>query len=852
MHVFFNNINVDQYCAPGIRNPDGTYAVNVTDTSDYTQVQVGGTWGTTLTTDANGTLTGQFNIPDATFKTGVCTLEAADVSNLVLGAAAITSMASAQYTASNLSVTKQTVTLTTVNPLLSSIPVVNTVTSIVTTSNSTVTVAPPSPTKVVSYTPSYTGWPHGGGCGPGSGADPLAQVFTIVTPNQEDGVFGTYVVLYFNQTSLTANNGVSVYLCDVTNGYPDTNSILPFSQVHMPMANVSVSNTGTVGTSFFFESPVFMQNGQQYALVIAPDSDDPDYQVWTANIGDVDVSTGLQMFSQPGVGGTAFYGATATAWTALQTEYVKFKLFVSNFTSTGGDAYFNNANTDYLSIYNVSYPNTASQVLPGDIVFAAGNSTVSTIDSAANAVVFYIDPNNEELHMGSSSGTFFGTSFIQFHRFANSSLASSPNTSTLVATAQVSGLLNPVVDSIVGNFATIAPAGTSVTFEYSGTSNTYELDTGFQPISVGYETNLYDKERIVAGYSNEKQFMAGAKSMTIHARMTTDSQFLSPVIDMVKNKQLVIENLVDPLGFDYNEFFSTGNEKSKYVSVPVTLATGQDSQDIQILLTAYRPPGTDVLVYVKFKNSYDPDPISAKTWTPLINQTPDFYSNPANPSSFNDYTFSTAHNYSSIATTGTITSPNNSVNVSGNGTRFENELAVGWFINMLGNSTFTESARQITSISSNSVLTLNEPFNGNYTNSTYYLVLPPTTAWLSTGSNTLVNGTVTTSTTNNQIVGSSTDFTLNFQPGTIIQIDGDEQAVVSVTDDELLTVGTPWQTSNAGASAYVQTDDGLTYLGSTGSLYQSYIQFKIKVVLQADSSAQVPILKDVRALALQL
>ena len=124
----------------------------------------------------------------------------------------------------------------------------------------------------------------------------------------------------------------------------------------------------------------------------------------------------------------------------------------------------------------------------------------------------------------------------------------------------------------------------------------------------------------------ENNLLGGAKSMTIHAEMTTDTPYLSPVIDLVRHQELILSNRITPVETRYSEFYNSGTSSSKYISQVVTLAVGQDAEDLQIILSAYRPVGSDIKVYVKFLNGEDSETIAQKTWTPLVNQTPNFYS----------------------------------------------------------------------------------------------------------------------------------------------------------------------------------------------------------------------------------
>jgi hypothetical protein len=843
LHAFFDSILIDNYCAPGIQV--------ATDTSTANSISPLGYANTPLIANSTGGIAGIFYVPDSTFKTGDRVLELADVNNLAQGNDAITTSGVATFTASpNITVTKQVTTLTTVNPVIGYVPVTNTV---VTTNTTVVTTKIPDVVNIDSQ------W------------EPIAQALTISTKNNEAGVFATSLTIYFKQKSQISQNGVQVYLCETTNGYPDGSKILPFSTVHLDYNSINLPSAGheaDVGTTFTFESPVFLQNGTTYAFIVKPDNNDPDYWVYSALLGDTDITTGaggVQMYSQPVIG-TAFYGATTTEWTALQTEYLKFQLNIANFTASSGDAYFNNVDADYFYIYNIATVNTAITV--GDYIFQSINSTVSTAQTAVIGRVGGYDNIKNVVYIDSSSGGFVANGFAQIHRFANLSAVTSPgpNTTTLIAYGNTGLPYNPIVDAFVPRIASITPAGTTISMDYKGTSNSYVVDGNTNPLTIGTETQFFDKERILVSKSVEVANMGGAKSSNIHVKMTSDTPYLSPVIDTVRMGGKVIGNLVDKVSNIYNEYYTNGGSKSKYISQIVTLSAGQDAQDLQVSITAHRPPGTDIKVYVRFLNGQDPEPISVKTWTPLLNNGYNVYSDPTNPNDFQQFSYTTYPYYPMASTNGTISSSNSSNVVTGSATQFGNtgDIQVGMWVNMLANSTFSEQSRQVTAITSNTSLQLNLPFNGNYSAQPIFIVAPPTTAWASANTITqLANSsgafanslgavaTVSTSTTNNTIIGSNTNFTA-LLPGQVINIANYSQAIVSIANSTQLTVGAPWPVTVTGANGYIIAQNGLTYLNSNNSLFTTFKQFQIKTILQSNDSSKVPLMNDLTALALQL
>ena len=829
VHCFFDSVNVDAYCAPGVTTVANTTSIDTSTSASITKTD---SWGAAIYADQYGHVYGQFAIPGGTFKTGDRTFTIADTANLILGGDALTTKASAAFTASNLSVTKQTVTLTTVNPIVSVVPTSETV---VNTTYSNTSINLPDIVYIDAQ------W------------EPIAQALTINTPSGEAGVYATSLDLYFKQKSSLGNHGVTIYLCEMKNGYPDGRSILPFSIVHLNDADINISEDATVKTTFVFEAPVFLNNGLEYAFICKPDANDPDIWVYSAALGDVDLQSGVQVYSQP-VQGTAFFGATMTTWTALQTEYIKHNLNIAVFQQSRGDVYFNNANTDYLSIQNISFNNSNTTILPGDTVYQSTNSTVTTANSTVKGIVDGYDNTRNILRINESTANFSNNSYIQVHRFANATLRTSPgpNTSTLVAFGNTGVIYNSTVDSIVGQFASIIPAGTSITWDYKGSSNAYLLDSTTIPITPGIETDMYDKERIVGSASNEAAGGSG-KTVTMHARFQSDSALLSPVIDLVKSNALVVANQVDPVSFIYNEYYNNGTSKTKYISQLVTLAAGQDAQDLQIHMTAHRPVGTDIKVYAKFLNSQDVEPMVNKTWTPMVNLGWNIYNDPGNPMDYTEFVFQTMPYYGLTPTTGTITANSVLANtVTGVATLFGTDVKVGQWINMAANTTYSENSRQVVAIASNTSMTLSAPFGANYAaGSSYYVVPPPTTAWNSSTFSTLQTGNVSVSTTTNIITGNGTNF-LSLLPGQTISIAQDTDVIVSVTNSTSLTVRTPWSSTVSGANMYLVSTGGVSYLNSKSSLFTTYNRFQIKIVLQSNDSSKVPLINDVRALAMQL
>ena len=60
-----------------------------------------------------------------------------------------------------------------------------------------------------------------------------------------------------------------------------------------------------------------------------------------------------------------------------------------------------------------------------------------------------------------------------------------------------------------------------------------------------------------------------------------------------------------------------GNAIARYVQRTVTLADGQDAEDLKVFITAYKPSTADVKVYVKLLDGEDGETMYDKSWIEL-------------------------------------------------------------------------------------------------------------------------------------------------------------------------------------------------------------------------------------------
>lgn len=359
--VKFDDEDVSEYCRmftlpTNVSLDDIKQQVNSEILSQYDSCA--GLVGDTLIVNELGQLVGQFIIPANTFRTGTRILKVTDAEN--------TTQAAAKFTASGLPNTTDGDIISTRIPEVRA-------DSLTKTQNTAIT-------RITMSNPST--W------SPSSYGDPLAQTFII--ENQPNGVFVTSVDLFFSKKS--ASKGITVQIRDVVNGYPGE-KIVPFSTV--TLSHQDVSETGA--TTFTFDSPVYLKNNTEYALVVIPESNTTDYALWVSELGK-QVSGSTEIVTQQPYVGVLFVPNNNTTWTALEAEDLRFTLHTGKFSTSKKTLIFNAAPVDYVE-FTSEGPHTLQA---GDLVkvYDGGRSLMTGTISVSGTAVTGTSTNFNQLSIG--------------------------------------------------------------------------------------------------------------------------------------------------------------------------------------------------------------------------------------------------------------------------------------------------------------------------------------------------------------------------------------------------------------------------------------------------------------------
>lgn len=247
--------------------------------------------------------------------------------------------------------------------------------------------------------------------------DPLAQSFLIERDKYQDGVFVTGGEVYFKTKDEVAP--VTIQIRTMKEGSP-TSIIVPFGETQVDPKDIPLSKDGSAPTTFKFSTPVYLQSGYEYALVLV--SPTSKYITFTSRVGEEDLILGSISNKQPYMG-SLFKSQNGSTWDPSQFEDLKFKLFKAKFvTNTPSSFIFYNSDlpkgkilkenpvTSYSKRQYVSIANTT-------IAFTQGNSLTQTssygniFDYGGSVGVGTTSLVVSSTGIGLTDGTFAGIGF---------------------------------------------------------------------------------------------------------------------------------------------------------------------------------------------------------------------------------------------------------------------------------------------------------------------------------------------------------------------------------------------------------------------------------------------------------
>ena len=696
LYAFFDGVNVAGYVTP----TNSSFANTANE-------------GSSLTVDASGNVYGVFRVPadgSLRFRTGSKIFRLTDNPTNASGIGLVTTSAQATYTAQGLSVQQQDTVISTRSAEVSTATVndnrtltssrtqlgvsgervvgefkTQNITNITNVINNTTTIVTNSDDRAA----------DGGNDIPDP--DPIAQSFVINTKTTHgilgSGAFITKIDLFFSSKDSSLPVIVEIREVDSATAAV-TATVVPFSRVVIESSAVNTSSDGSKPTPVYFPSPVFVKNGAEYAVVIRPAANSPNYRVFVARLGEDDIITGNRITSQPNAG-MMYASSNDRAYTPIQEEDLKFRLYAADFIKTSvGTMSLKNELRDYFTIANVSagFTRSGEDVHGETLVIGtfANTKSVNTnvtyaqgMTSGATGTITYFSTSRIRVKNVSTTAKFKGGEKIRIRNtnattgvivgnstggvtsatfptgkvayydavtasntflhlsnvaFTNSGPATFDrvfNANTWVR-GQTNGYFARIVsldrltaDVLAFKADHLSPSNTAIAAQGRFATSNSTRDTSLVDINLNGDTT-FSSPRYVLSRSVESNTVASsstmalAKSFEVVMSMGSTSRFSSPAVDLRRVSATIVNNLINSntaIGSSEDYVKSGGSAKARYITRKVTLAEGQDAEDIRVYLTAYKPATGEVSVYYKVLHREDSDTFADSRWIPMTQTT---------------------------------------------------------------------------------------------------------------------------------------------------------------------------------------------------------------------------------------
>lgn len=244
---------------------------------------------------------------------------------------------------------------------------------------------------------------------------------------------------------------------------------------------------------------------------------------------------------------------------------------------------------------------------------------------------YYVAPAGRVYVYGASSNKlilFDSRASNSTHRFTSDSYLIGVDS---LCEAKVSSVDNFNISRVTPELNVFIPNGTDVTFDIGfANSSYYYSDSNLVKSTVDANTDITGYPAIVASRSNEVENFNNLfandpsadsrfkyKSVKGTLTLTTENVYTAPVVYEELMDFFVYNTVISANSTPVEEITGLAPESAKYVSKTVTLAEGLDAEDLRVYMTAYKPAGTNIKVYAKVMNNYDPEIIDSKMWTEL-------------------------------------------------------------------------------------------------------------------------------------------------------------------------------------------------------------------------------------------
>ena len=491
------------------------------------------------------------------------------------------------------------------------------------------------------------------------GRDPLAQTFFVT--GMPGGMFVPSVDIFFKRIPPEENNnGITLQIREVVNGVPGK-QVIPNGEVFLRRSDVKASINGVSGsvefisTKFRFQHLVHLENDTEYCIVLMPEANDPNYEAWVGELGEIEKNTANRITKQAH-GGVLFTSANNRSWTPHQSEDLMFIVNRCKFTpNTDFVLNTTNKNTDWIVFNNETWKQSVPPKFSllsyvhgftftitnpgvgytdgtytgvsitggggsgGELSYVVSGGVVTTI-TLTNPGAGYTSNPTVALSLGDpttaatvtvrlnrAKAKYFDSSYNTYElEVTNGYFTAGDLVGNIDTTVNISTINNRVVDAHVlklstANAGEIGTIKKEIALTNTGASS---ANTTYSIVDVNSTVELAE-EKTIYSYSNEQIAPYNtAKTARVKFTVSTPLNNLSPIIDIASMDMGVYKNKINNTSA-LEEVRFGGDASAKYISRQVVLADKQDAEDMRVFLDNKIPNNASVEVYGKFRNAED-------------------------------------------------------------------------------------------------------------------------------------------------------------------------------------------------------------------------------------------------------
>jgi len=469
--------------------------------------------------------------------------------------------------------------------------------------------------------------------------------------------------------------GVTVYICPLSNDQPQLEKTIQGSRARQEWSNINTNVDSSTLTKFTFTRPILVATNSSYCFLVKFDGCDDAYKLWRAETGEKYLNTNVTASPSSGYNDGNFYKITnGSVQTKSTGADLKFNLNIAKFNVLTNNYKFNERNYELFNYYTTSltgdfktgeyvYKNTSPvfgnavisstsyQVVSQNganfatsfsvgsyVVFSDGSTTNTAIRTvtAVNSSVLTVD---ELIHFSNSGGVqFYNTAVGKvylFDKVRDTMVLTDSNANSTVYFAnndyiksedsgkqlRIQAMSNFDIGRATSQLNVVTPPLTSANIFSSFSNSLYS-----SAASLNY--SLPSAKRI---FINDTNSIVGSRSLVLSntsASLATGNVTIDGTMTFsTSNKYTspyIEEADLDLILYRYdinnsatNEELGTGNSYSRYISRPVILGNSQDAEDLHLYTTAYIPAEASIKIYGKVVNNNDFENEDTKNWTPL-------------------------------------------------------------------------------------------------------------------------------------------------------------------------------------------------------------------------------------------